>query len=66
MDEGIQSGEFYIENIEDSSLLLGSWLGGLCQFIHSFETEKLEVLFNEAITIFTLYFKQTCVALQAN
>ncbi len=34
--------------------LLGSWLGGLCQFIHSFETEKLEVLFNEAITIFLL------------
>lgn len=54
LDEGIQSGEFYIENVEDSSLLLGSWLGGLCQFIHSFETEKLEVLFNEAITIFLL------------
>ena len=57
MDEGIQSGEFYIENVEDSSLLLGSWLGGLCQFIHSFETEKLEVLFNEAITIFYFLFQ---------
>ena len=57
MDEGIQSGEFYIENVEDSSLLLGSWLGGLCQFIHSFETEKLEVLFNEAITIFYSLFQ---------
>ncbi|MDP7989281.1 TetR family transcriptional regulator C-terminal domain-containing protein [Bacillus sp. MHSD_36] len=54
LDEGIQSGEFYIENVEDSSLLLGSWLGGLCQFIHSIETEKLEVLFDEAITIFLL------------
>lgn len=54
LDEGIKSGEFYIENVEDSTLLLGSWLGGLCQFIHSIETEKLEVLFDEAITIFLL------------
>lgn len=52
--EGIQSGEFYIKNVENSSLLLGSWLGGLCQFIHSIEIEKLEALFDEAITIFLL------------
>ncbi|MGM2816198.1 TetR family transcriptional regulator C-terminal domain-containing protein [Bacillus cereus group sp. Bce001] len=52
--EGIQSDEFYIKNVENSSLLLGSWLGGLCQFIHSIETEKLEALFDEAITIFLL------------
>ncbi|QOW26344.1 TetR family transcriptional regulator [Bacillus cereus] len=52
--EGIQSDEFYIKNVENSSLLLGSWLGGLCQFIHSIETEKLEALFDEAITIYLL------------
>lgn len=54
LDEGIKSEEFYIKNIRSSSLLLGSWLGGLCQFIHSMETEKLEPLFEEAITIFLL------------
>ncbi|KMN44274.1 TetR family transcriptional regulator [Bacillus cereus] len=54
LDEGIKSGEFFINNIENSSLLLGAWLGGLCQFIYSIETEKLELLFEEAITIFLL------------
>lgn len=52
--EGIQSDEFYIKNVGNSSFLLGSWLGGLCQFIHSIETEKLEALFDETITIFLL------------
>ncbi|MED0980999.1 TetR family transcriptional regulator C-terminal domain-containing protein [Bacillus paramycoides] len=54
LDEGIKSGEFFINNIENSSLLLGALLGGLCQFIYSIETEKLELLFEEAITIFLL------------
>ncbi|MCW9129423.1 TetR/AcrR family transcriptional regulator [Bacillus paramycoides] len=54
LDEGIKSGEFFINNIENSSFLLGAWLGGLCQFIYSIETEKLELLFEEAITIFLL------------
>ncbi|HDR7545502.1 TetR family transcriptional regulator [Bacillus cereus] len=54
LDEGIKSGEFYMKNVEGSCLLLGSWLGGLCQFIHSIEIEKLEVLFEEAIKIFLL------------
>ncbi|EJR54853.1 hypothetical protein IIM_01793 [Bacillus cereus VD107] len=54
LDEGIKSGEFFINNIENASLLLGAWLGGLCQFIYSIEIEKLELLFEEAITIFLL------------
>ncbi|PFD41993.1 TetR family transcriptional regulator [Bacillus cereus] len=54
LGEGIKSGEFFINNIENSSLLLGAWLGGLCQFIYSIETEELELLFEEAITIFLL------------
>ena len=57
LDEGIKSGEFYMKNVEGSCLLLGSWLGGLCQFIHSIEMEKLEVLFEEAIKIFYSLFQ---------
>ncbi|MEH7458808.1 TetR family transcriptional regulator C-terminal domain-containing protein [Bacillus sp. JJ1127] len=61
LEEGLKSGEFSIENVESSSILLGSWLGGLCQFIHTVETEKLEPLFEEAITIFLLSISKESV-----
>ncbi|CAI8937689.1 MULTISPECIES: TetR/AcrR family transcriptional regulator [Bacillus] len=54
LKEGISNDEFKIEDIEKTSILLGSWLGGLCQFIHTIETEELQRLFEEAITIFLL------------
>ncbi|MBO1580675.1 TetR/AcrR family transcriptional regulator [Bacillus sp. XF8] len=54
LEEGIRNDEFKIDDIEKTSILLGSWLGGLCQFIYTVETEKLKHLFEEAITIFLL------------
>ncbi|WP_459503736.1 TetR/AcrR family transcriptional regulator [Bacillus sp. C1] len=58
LEEGVRNSEFKIEDVEKTSILLGSWLGGLCQFIHTVESEKLQHLFEEAITIFLLSISQ--------
>jgi hypothetical protein len=55
LQEGIDKGEFVHGNIEEWTVLLGSWLGGLCQLTNTQELKTLEPLFNQAITIFINY-----------
>lgn len=50
--EGMENGEFKTGNIEELSILLSSWFGGLCGLIQSGEEEKLEPLFKQAVSIF--------------
>lgn len=50
--EGMVSEEFKSGNVERITLLLSSWLGGLCLLTHTVELQKLEPLFEEAITMF--------------
>lgn len=52
LQEGINNGEFITGNIEEWIVLLGTWLGGLCQLTNTEDLSKLEPLFNQAITIF--------------
>lgn len=52
LQEGINNGEFITGNIEEWTVLLGTWLGGLCQLTNTEDLSKLEPLFNQAITIF--------------
>ncbi|WP_420871364.1 TetR family transcriptional regulator C-terminal domain-containing protein [Lysinibacillus xylanilyticus] len=41
-----------------SPVLLGTWLGGLCQLSNTQELKALESLFNQAITIFLKEIKK--------
>jgi len=50
--EGIQKGEFKDGNVEEWTVLIGTWLGGLCQLTNTQDLKPLETLFNQAITIF--------------
>jgi AcrR family transcriptional regulator len=50
--EGVEKGEFTDGNIDEWTVLLGTWLGGLCQLTNSEELSKLEPLFKKSITIF--------------
>ncbi len=52
LQKGIEIGEFKSGNVEQWTVLLGTWLGGLCQLTNSQDLKELETLFNEAITIF--------------
>ncbi|PKR82720.1 TetR family transcriptional regulator C-terminal domain-containing protein [Heyndrickxia camelliae] len=52
LQEGIGNGEFEEGNVEEWTVLLGTWLGGLCQLTNTLEYSKLEPLFNQAITMF--------------
>ncbi|WP_214482176.1 TetR/AcrR family transcriptional regulator [Bacillus sp. SM2101] len=50
--EGLETGEFSINNILETTMLFSSWMGGLCASIGILEFETLEKLFIEAVTIF--------------
>ncbi|MFJ5764123.1 TetR family transcriptional regulator C-terminal domain-containing protein [Lysinibacillus sp. NPDC093210] len=50
--EGVDKGEFITGNIDEWTVLLGTWLGGLCQLTDAKELQLLEPLFKQAITIF--------------
>lgn len=50
--EGVENGEFAIENLEETTLLFGSWMGTLCQFTLTMDGEPLQRLFQQAVTIF--------------
>ena len=58
LQEGVDSGEFINGNIDEWTLLLGTWLGGLCSLTNTQEIRILEPLFNEAITIFLTSIKR--------
>lgn len=58
LQEGVEKGEFEIGNIDESALLVGTWLGGLCQLTNTEELSTLEQLFNQAITIFLTSIKR--------
>ncbi|GIP28406.1 TetR family transcriptional regulator [Paenibacillus sp. J23TS9] len=50
--EGVARGEFDIDNVEETTLLFGTWMGTLCQFTLTMEGEPLQRLFQQAVTIF--------------
>ncbi|MFD0771705.1 TetR family transcriptional regulator C-terminal domain-containing protein [Bacillus sp. CGMCC 1.60114] len=50
--EGVDKGEFKNGNIDEWTILLGTWLGGLCQLTNTQEFSSLESIFKQAVTIF--------------
>ncbi|MFG6496583.1 TetR family transcriptional regulator C-terminal domain-containing protein [Fictibacillus sp. UD] len=50
--EGIENGEFKNGNVDQWTVLIGTWLGGLCQLTNTQELHSLEPLFNQAVSIF--------------
>lgn len=58
LQEGVQNGEFEDGDIEEWTLLVGTWLGGLCQLTNTQELSSLEPLFNQAITMFLTAIKR--------
>ncbi len=57
LQEGVEKREFKDGNIDEWTLLLGTWLGGLCSLTNTQELSSLEPLFNEAITMFLTSIK---------
>ncbi|MER1958854.1 MAG: TetR family transcriptional regulator C-terminal domain-containing protein [Solibacillus sp.] len=58
LKEGVEKGEFEGGNIDEWTLLVGTWLGGLCQLTNTQELSTLEPLFNQAITILLASIKR--------
>ncbi|QQZ07641.1 TetR family transcriptional regulator C-terminal domain-containing protein [Heyndrickxia vini] len=58
LQEGVEKGEFECGNIDEWTLLVGTWLGGLCQLTNTQELSTLEHLFKQAITIFLASIKR--------
>ena len=52
LQQGIDKGEFKAGNVEEWTVLLGTWLGGLCQLTNTQELSFLEPIFKQAVTIF--------------
>jgi hypothetical protein len=52
LQEGAEKGEFKRGNVNEWTVLIGTWLGGLCQLTNTQELKALEPLFNQAVTIF--------------
>jgi AcrR family transcriptional regulator len=50
--EGVDKEEFKAGNLEEWTILLGTWLGGLSQLTYTQELKALEPIFIQAITIF--------------
>ncbi|PGZ95461.1 hypothetical protein COE51_20540 [Bacillus pseudomycoides] len=50
--EGVDKGEFKNGNIDEWTVLLGTWLGGLCELTNTQEFSFLESIFKQAVTIF--------------
>ncbi|PIE95594.1 TetR family transcriptional regulator C-terminal domain-containing protein [Bacillus fungorum] len=58
LKEGVEKKEFKDGNLDEWTILLGTWLGGLCQLTNTQELKTLEPLFNQAITIFLRSIKK--------
>jgi len=58
LQEGVEKGEFEDGNLEEWTLLIGTWLGGLSQLTNTQNPNTLESLFNQAITIFLASIKR--------
>ncbi|PGK41610.1 TetR family transcriptional regulator [Bacillus anthracis] len=58
LKEGLEKKEFKDGNLDEWTILLGTWLGGLCQLTNTQELKTLEPLFNQAITIFLRSIKK--------
>ena len=58
IQEGVEKGEFIDGNIDEWTVLIGTWLGGLCSLTNTQELITLEPLFNKAITILILSIKR--------
>jgi len=58
LQEGIDQNEFVDGNVDTWTVLLGTWLGGLCQLINTQNLKSLEPLFQQAITIFLKEIKK--------
>ncbi|ABS22127.1 MULTISPECIES: TetR family transcriptional regulator C-terminal domain-containing protein [Bacillus cereus group] len=58
LQEGIEKNEFEDGNLDEWTILLGTWLGGLCQLTNTEELKALEPLFSQAITIFLKSIKK--------
>ncbi|MGE8205523.1 TetR family transcriptional regulator C-terminal domain-containing protein [Heyndrickxia sp. NPDC080065] len=52
LQEGVNKGEFIAGNLDEWTVLLGTWLGGLCQLTNTQEYSSLEPIFKHAVTIF--------------
>lgn len=52
LQEGVDRGEFAEGDVETWTVLLGTWLGGLCQLTNNQDLSMLEPLFKQAIEIF--------------
>ncbi|MET3729846.1 AcrR family transcriptional regulator [Fictibacillus halophilus] len=50
--QGIEEGEFKNGNVEEWTVLIGTWLGGLCQLTNTQELSSLEPLFKKAVSMF--------------
>jgi AcrR family transcriptional regulator len=50
--QGIEEGEFKKGNVEEWTVLIGTWLGGLCQLTNTQDTRSLEPLFKKAVSMF--------------
>ncbi len=57
--EGVDEEEFLRGNIEEWTVLIGTWLGGLSQLTNTQPLNTLEPLFNKAITIFLSSIKRS-------
>lgn len=58
LQEGVDKNEFVDGNIDEWTILLGTWLGGLCQLTNTQELTSLEPLFHQAISIFLKEIKK--------
>lgn len=52
LQEGVERGEFKQGNIDQWTVLLGTWLGGLCHLTNTEQLQSLKPLFHEAVTMF--------------
>lgn len=57
LQEGMDNQEFKRGNIEELSILLSAWLGGLCSLIQQGNEKQLEPIFEQAITMFLASLK---------
>ncbi|WP_445478423.1 TetR family transcriptional regulator C-terminal domain-containing protein [Lysinibacillus irui] len=58
LQEGVDKKEFVDGNVDEWTILLGTWLGGLCQLTNTQELTSLEPLFHQAISIFLKEIKK--------
>ena len=50
--QGMDTCEYKIDDLESTTFLFGTWLGALCQHIFTMEYEKLLLMFHQSVTIF--------------